>query len=239
MSLWARLISALLPISLLVGGLGMLLTWSQHSDRFPLKVIEVRESLQHVVPDEVTSLISPYLSKGFFGLDIEAIQERLSQVPWVASTWVRRVWPDRLVVSVKEQTAQARWGDKGVLSTEGFIFYPDVNTIPDKIPQFLGPKERAKEMLQHYFSLLELLGPIGLSIRTLELSSANVWKIMLDNGIAIILGKLGSNERLSRFVSVYQSHLQAQIERIAYIDLRYTNGFAIGWKSKDLSLSGG
>ena len=72
---------------------------------------------------------------------------------------------------------------------------------------------------------------MGLTIQELDLSTNGSWKILLDNGIAVILGKTGLSERMTRFMLAYQHSLQAQSQQIAYIDLRYTNGFAIGWKA--------
>jgi cell division protein FtsQ len=54
---------------------------------------------------------------------------------------------------------------------------------------------------------------------------------MLDNGIALILGRTALVERLNRFVLAYELNLKEHIEQIVYIDCRYTNGLAIGYKT--------
>lgn len=230
MSSWMRAVSILLPLGIIVVSVLALMVWSRQ-DRFPLKTVEVHTALKYVKEEEIKASVLPFFDKGFFGLNVQAVQACLKQLPWVQSIDIRRMWPDRLVVSVQEKAAQARWGDKGVLSTEGNIFYPELTSIPDKLPRFDGPKSEALAMQQQYFALLEQLGPIGLTIRSLKLSLNGSLQIMLDNGISIILGKNAMNERMARFVLAYQGSLQAQSQRIAYVDLRYTNGFAIGWKA--------
>lgn len=237
MSNWMRAVSILLPLGIIVVSLVALVVWSRHPERFPLKTVEVRTALKHVKEEEIKASILPFFDKGFFWLNVQAVQACLNQLPWVQSVDIRRVWPDRLVVSVEEKAAQASWGEKGVLSTDGIIFYPEVATIPEKLPRFEGPKSEALVMQQQYFALLEQLGPIGLTIRSLKLSLNGSLQIMLDNGISIILGKNAMNERMARFVLAYQGSLQAQSQRIAYVDLRYTNGFAIGWKATDEGLT--
>ncbi len=226
-----RLVSIFLSLVAVLASLLSLVIWSRHSDRFPLKTVEISSPLYFVKEAEVQASVLPFFDKGFFWLNVQAVQACLKRIPWVQTADIRRVWPDRLLVSVQEKTAQAKWGEKGVLSTEGVIFYPEVSTIPKKLPQFDGPTSEASIMQQHYFALLEQLGAVGLTIQSLNLSLNGALKIMLDNGISIILGKNAVNERMARFVLAYQGSLQAQSQRIAYVDLRYTNGFAIGWKA--------
>jgi cell division protein FtsQ len=231
MSIRMRMVSICLPVAIILVSFLSLVVWSRHSDRFPLRTVEIRSPLHLVKEAEVQASVLPFFDKGFFWLNVKAVQACLKRIPWVQAADVKRVWPDRLLVSVQEKTAQAKWGEKGVLSTDGVIFYPEVATIPQKLPQFDGPTSEALVMQQHYFALLEQLGAVGLTIQSLNLSLNGALKIMLDNGISIILGKNAINERMARFVLAYQANLQAQSQRIAYVDLRYTNGFAIGWKA--------
>jgi cell division septal protein FtsQ len=37
----------------------------------------------------------------------------------------------------------------------------------------------------------------------------------------------------SRFLQAFKSNLQEQAGQIAVVDLRYTNGFAVQWKTSD------
>ncbi len=229
MSSFTRLISITVPVIIIVVGLGSLVVWSRQPDRFPLKTVEIRSGLKEVTEDEIKAQVLPYLDKGFFWLNVSAVQKNLQLLPWVQAVELRRIWPDKLLIVVQEKRAQARWGEKGILSTDGAIFYPTGN-IPEGIPQFNGPETRAKEVLQQYLTLLEMLGPIGLTVQQLDLSMDGSWRMRLDSGLDVILGKTGLHERMARFVLAYKGSFHAESMRIAYIDLRYTNGFAIGWK---------
>jgi cell division protein FtsQ len=226
-----RWVSVFLPLAIILVSLSLVVVWSRHPDRFPLRTVEIRSPLKHVTEAEVKASLVPFLNKGFFWLNVQAVQTCLKRLPWVQTVNIRRVWPDRLVVLVQEKTAQARWGERGVLSTNGVIFYPELATIPEKLPRFEGPASEVLIMQQQYFALLEQLGSVGLTIKSLNLSLNGALKILLDNDVSIILGKHAMNERMARFVLAYQGTLQGQRQRIAYVDLRYTNGFAIGWKT--------
>lgn len=224
-----KLLFTLLPIGVAIGGVLLLVLWSRYPERFPLRVIEVREELKKVKTEELSEAIAFHAAKGFFGLDVEAVQKKLGDLSWVANVSVRRVWPDRIVISIKERTPQALWEDSGILSTEGIVFYPDQETLPSGLPRFNGPIQRVKEMQQEYFVFLERLGALGLTITELNLTPDGVWQVGLDNGIKVILGKTALDERMGRFLLVYKD-LQAKRSEIVYLDLRYTNGMAIGWK---------
>ncbi len=230
MSAWVRVISLSLPLMIVAGGLGGLVIWSKEPQRFPLKDVAVEGELKSLSEQDIKALVLPFLSKGFFWVDVEDVQESVRELPWIEGLEVRRVWPDRLSVHVREKVAQARWGTTGVLSTAGDIFYPEASTIPEALPYFEGPDKQAREVLRQYFALLELLGPLGLRVQSLSVSKEGSWQAALDNGIKVILGKTALNERMHRFALAYQSQLQKQSTQIAYVDLRYPNGLAVGWK---------
>lgn len=228
---WKQIFSIFVPLLFLVG-IGSLGVWCTHHPKyFPVRVIEISEALSHVSEETIISAVSPHIDKGFFCLEIQAIQDSIAKLPWVVSSSVKRIWFDKIQIALQEHTPQARFGETGVMDTEGCVFYPEKNSISEKLPLFKGPAEKAHEMLQQYYTVLESLGPLGLRVAELHLTAYGAWEIMLDNGIAIILGKTALNERLTRFVLAYKLLLEAQIVNIAYVDCRYTNGLAIGYKT--------
>lgn len=230
MSLSLRMLLALLPIGIILGGIVSLMLMIKQPGRFPLRIIEIQNELKWTATEAITQVVSPYLEQGFFGIDVEAIQKEVNNLPWVSSSQIQRVWPDKISLALTEKNPLARFGETGVLSTEAKIFYPDLSILPAGYPWFRGPEKAAVEMLKQYLDFLEMLSPLGLSITELNFSEDGAYKIMLDNGIAIILGKAALNERMGRFVLVYPNQLKKEIQRIAYLDLRYPNGIAIGWK---------
>ena len=40
------------------------------------------------------------------------------------------------------------------------------------------------------------------------------------------------SQRLDRFFDALDRVIAAEAERVDYVDMRYTNGFAIGWKDR-------
>jgi cell division protein FtsQ len=63
----------------------------------------------------------------------------------------------------------------------------------------------------------------------INLTSRYAWRIQLNTGTVLELGRNEVEERLVRYVSVYNHSIARfnQEEPLAYVDLRYPNGFAI------------
>ena len=62
------------------------------------------------------------------------------------------------------------------------------------------------------------------------------WRIKLENGIVLKIGREHQAKRLKRFMVAYDQSLNEVLDKISVVDLRYTNGFAVKWK-KGLSAS--
>jgi hypothetical protein len=52
----------------------------------------------------------------------------------------------------------------------------------------------------------------------------------LANGIDVRLGRRQIDERLDRFIQTALPVMSGRAAEIDYVDMRYSNGFAIGWR---------
>ena len=55
------------------------------------------------------------------------------------------------------------------------------------------------------------------------------WRFRLDDGTEIRLGRRETGSRTERFFAVVVPQLAPRLDDIEYVDLRYSNGFAVGW----------
>ena len=69
--------------------------------------------------------------------------------------------------------------------------------------------------------------PIALKVAELELSERRAWRVTLADGAVLILGRHFVGERLERFARAWPTALEPNWTRVASLDLRYTNGFAV------------
>ncbi len=73
--------------------------------------------------------------------------------------------------------------------------------------------------------------PMGLDVRRVEVDARGAWEITLANGIDIRLGRRDIGERIQLFLDVATSIVTRREQEIAFVDMRYSNGFTIGWKN--------
>ena len=68
-------------------------------------------------------------------------------------------------------------------------------------------------------------------IAALRLDERGAWEMDLDSGVTVRLGRRDVEERLGRFIRTASQVLAHRLTEITYVDMRYSNGFAIGWRS--------
>jgi cell division protein FtsQ len=70
----------------------------------------------------------------------------------------------------------------------------------------------------------------GMRIVALRLDARGAWEFDLANGVTVRLGRRQIDERFERFMSTAAKVVTQRADDIQYVDMRYTNGFAIGWR---------
>ncbi|EJT82854.1 cell division protein FtsQ [Pseudomonas putida S11] len=205
-----------------------------YADR-PITKIDVQGDLSYISQQSVQQRIAPYVAASFFSVDLPAMRAELEQMPWIAHAEVRRVWPDEVVIRLEEQLPVARWGDEALLNNQGQAFTPRELANYEHLPQLAGPQRAQQQVMQQYQVLSQMLRPLGFSIARLELRERGSWFLTTGAssagpGIELLLGRDHLVEKMRRFIAIYDKTLKDQITTIARIDLRYSNGLAVGWR---------
>lgn len=195
----------------------------------PVGRIVIESTFQRVTPVQIEAALAPALGEGFWSLDLAALRERLKTLSWVDSVQLRRAWPDALVVRVSEHRAAARWGETGLLNARGERFADRPPHGFPELPRLSGPDGSEREVASVYLAVRDRLIAAHLSLDTLHLDERGSWRIVLSTGQEVRLGRRDVRERLDRFFAVAAPALAAELHRVEYVDLRYTNGFAVGW----------
>jgi cell division protein FtsQ len=158
------------------------------------------------------------------------VRRAIHTLPWVDAVSVQRAWPRGLDVLVIEQTAAARWGERGLLNTRGELFDSDERHIPPELARLSGPAGKESLVAQRYLAAEGRLMQAGLRLTALRLDARGAWEIDLANGVTVRLGRRQVDERFEKFMNTALKLVTQRGEDIAYVDMRYTNGFAIGWR---------
>jgi len=174
-----------------------------------------------------------WIGRSFFATDLSDIKESLEQRPWVESAAVRRVWPDRLSIEIREKKPLAYWNSDRLVSRSGELFAPGNPEVAGRLPRLAGPDERVKEVISMARTMSDTLTGHNLGFAGLSLEQRGAWTLTLANGIEVVLGRDQVEERFERFITVYQERLMSRSDEVSRVDARYSNGVAVQWKSAE------
>jgi cell division protein FtsQ len=197
----------------------------------PIETVAVQGRFQRVAPVDVERVVKACLhGAGLLSVDLAAVRRAIHTLAWVDAVSVQRAWPRGLNVLVIEQTAAARWGAAGLVNTRGELFAVDAQHIPPELAQLSGPADEEAVVAQRYLAAAARLTQAGLRLTALRLDARGAWEFDLANGVTVRLGRRQVDERFEKFMSAALKLVTQRGEEISYVDMRYTNGFAIGWR---------
>ncbi|MGH8277962.1 MAG: cell division protein FtsQ/DivIB [Gammaproteobacteria bacterium] len=185
--------------------------------------------LEHVSPQAVRAAVRSGLGTGFFATDVGAIRRAVAALPWVDTVSVRRSWPHTLYIDIAEETPAARWNATSLVDAQGRVFAPGAGQDWTQLPALSGPEGSAAAVLAEYRTYTALLAPKGLVIRQITVDARGAASVGLSDGISVRLGRQQAEVRLERFASVALPVIKDGVSNVAYVDMRYTNGFAVGY----------
>ena len=212
-----------------VGALALLLMLAL--DR-PVRRVLVEGSFQRVSPPEIEAAVVEVARGGLASVDLDEVRARIEGIDWVDHAVVQRRWPDALRVVVVEQVAAARWNDTGLLNARGELFLRNARYVPPELPLLEGPDGSEGMVAQLYLDAQGRLLEAGLRLTGVRLDERGAWELRLDSGVAVKLGRLAVTERLERFIRLASPLVAKRSAEVAYVDMRYTNGFSVGWNSR-------
>jgi len=225
---WRRFAVTAVSLAVLVGGAGAAM-WALDQ---PIETVAVQGRFQRVSALDVEQAVKQRIrGAGLATVNLGTVQRAIEQLPWVDSASVQRAWPRGLRVVVTEQVAAARWGANGLLNSRGELFVSELRHIPPELPKLSGPAGTEGPVAQRYLAIQGRLVEAGMRITALRLDARGSWEIDLDSGVTVRLGRRQVDERFERFVVAALRLVTQRAGDISYVDMRYTNGFAVGWRS--------
>ncbi len=227
---WTWLLMGLAMMSLLVG-FRMLPTLASSEAVLPqAHRLYLQGDLKHTPDTEVMAVVRPFLGVDLVALDIDGLYEAVHALPWVAQAKIRRRWPDGVWVHVTEREAIARWGEDALLSPTGEVFQVPTESMPEGLVKLHGPEGMERKLLATYASTRRTLKTVDVVIESLWIDPRGAWHLRVNNGLELMLGRHELNQRVQRFVDVVLGSLAPRLIEAQYVDLRYGNGFAVGWR---------
>ena len=206
--------------------------------------VQIAGDLTHLDEAVIAEWVQGHITDGVLRTDLRSLQRQLQKQPWVAKVTVRRQWPGVLMIRLQEHVAVARWNSKGLLTVNGEVFKPQQLPLLEELPHLWGVDVSGREVLQHFRWLQAQFQTMDLQVVSASKAQRGAWQIEVtpqlvgENeaqavSLKVAFGKYEIQQRLERFKTLYESVLQARINEIEGVDLRYTNGIAVQWKSAD------
>lgn len=199
---------------------------------FPINSLKIEASYQYLSREKIQEIIAPYLAQSFLVFSERKLKNDFKKNPWVEYIEIQKVWPDHVIVQIKERFPVAVWNNM-LLSEKGELFKVDKMDLFADLPRFYGPQYQQTDVLHIYEKLSKLLKDQDLFISKIWLRNNQSWEIALSNGVMIKLGKTDIENRLKRFCEVYPKLFAATFDHVSSIDLRYSKGIAVKWEKQD------
>lgn len=204
---------------------------------FTLQAVRIDGELARNSPATIRANALPRLAGNFFTVDLVKAQQAFEAVPWVRRAVVRRIWPNRLSVTLEEHRVAAWWhqdeGDDKLVNVQGNVFQANPGDVEDEdLATLAGPDEQSAAAL---LAMLHRLQPVveGLDARidTLRLTARGSWQLELDTGADVELGRGDEATVVARMQAFVATLAQVQSRYgnrpLAAADLRHADGYAL------------
>jgi cell division protein FtsQ len=238
-------VSALLITLLALALVALAMSWLARLPVFGFRSIKVEGEVARNSVASLRANALPRLHGNFFTMNLNAGRQAFEAVPWVRRAVVQRVWPNRLTVQLEEHHVAAYWEGKVeganadsdaaeeslLVNRHGEVFQANLGDVEDEnLPVLSGPTGTAPHMLALWLRLNEAVAPLEGSVERLDLSGRGSWRMTLDKGAQIELGR-GSDDdvvqRLAQFVRTV-AQITSQYKRpLESADLRHADGYAV------------
>lgn len=201
------------------------------------------EGRTNIDTDTLKNAIGVTPGESLFGIDIHAVHARITAISWVKDVQVRRVLPDRLIVTITERLPMALWLDApngpAVIDDEGVLLTQQNVT---RFGTLLAVEGRgAAKQAGSIIALLKGQPDIAVRVKKAVRVSDRRWDLVLDNNVIIRLPEDDPGYALAR---ASKAQLQEKVldQDVKAVDLRQTDRIIIENKpgeKRDLLLKNG
>ena len=230
-------IRAFLALLGILFALGIYFNWQTLLDKMDDKPISgfalAGQKVFTTDADIKESLLKMGYLKGFWGKDVEPIQAQIEALPWVKSSIVRKIWPNRLSIWITEYQPVAFWNQNQFVTQDGVVFQLPIERLKENtLPYLGGPDYQSLKVLEAWNQIYADFKSKNLIAKGINIDERGAWQVTLDNDIVLKLGRGEWKSKLERFVTIYPQVDVPENKKIDYVDLRYAAGAAVGMADK-------
>ncbi len=206
---------------------------AQGANWMPVKYVRIEGAFQYIAKEKIKQVVIRHVMNGLYNIDVRQVRQSVKQLAWVEQVKVQRIWPDAVKISIKEQSPVVRWGAKKLLNKRGQAFKPVNINMFNQLPLLDGPVGSEKVLLTKMNEMSAALIKQGMKLMEFHVNERRAWKLILDNKMELKLGTNEPEKKFNRFLKTFALLGTAQIKKVAGVDLRYANGYALTLKEHE------
>ena len=197
-----------------------------------------------VTASAVQAVVDEVVDGNYFTVDLARVRAAVETLPWVKSAVVRRVFPNRLEVTVERHVARALYEDGRLVNDKGELFAANPEEAgPQALPMFYGPAGSVDVMLKAWADFETMLSPLGVRVTDLQVSDRGGWSLVFSGPdtppTKVELGRdetgyAAIGEHLKEVAAVYPRVRALLKGPPSSLDLRYSHAFAAAMPDKKL-----
>nr|WP_246431200.1 cell division protein FtsQ/DivIB [Paenochrobactrum gallinarii] len=138
-------------------------------------------------------------STSLIGLNVERAREEISQLPWVESAEVRKIYPGTVLVSLQERKAHAIWQSDDALSlidADGKEIVPYRSGRYAQLPLVVG--EGAETRVKNFITDVSAYPALASKVRAYVRVADRRWDLLLENGVRVLLPEFEPQKALAQ-----------------------------------------
>lgn len=219
-------------------------------NNFPITEVSVHGELENIPSTQVVEALQAAVDGNFFSIDLSQLSDYVKSLPWVYDVSMRLVWPNTLHVTIEEVQPIARWDDEFWMHQNGDLVGRVTSANDEDLPLLSGPESMSQEVWEQYVKWQNTFERFGIELKNLTLDERELWRVHLaadyfadvDDSLGLVNATANithevemvipienASQRVSKFIVAMQPQLLSQFLQMKKVDLRYPNGFAIGW----------
>ena len=200
-------------------------------EAWPVEQVSVRGVEDERRQQQVRAVLSGVVrGENFFSVPLARLHEELASLSWVSEARVRRSWPDRVELEVRERVPVAVWNGEVLVSGGGTPFAALDKYRTEGLPQLSGPERRLDEVMEYYHGMSRILRGSGMAIQSLSVDARLTARVELREGPVLVVDRDGFAGKLRRFMTLHEQVLERESRRPVRVDLRYADGMAVTWE---------
>jgi len=177
---------------------------------------------RQVSREEIFAAAGVTESSSLLFLDVADARARLEAIPWIAEATVRKLYPDRLQITVTEREPFALWQQQGkvkVIAADGTVLSEKVEPRLSSLSFVVGNGAAARA--RDFLAVLDKYPSIRDSVRASIYVAERRWNLKLKNGVDVRLpetnleGALATLARLDREKNLLSRDITAVDLRLA------------------------